>query len=266
MKEFSSLTLIDTHVFIGNWGFRRLRNNTTEAVIKMMDQFGTEKACVASADAILYRDCHQGNKKLREETTSYQERFLLYATINPSYPGWKRDLEQCIHWGFKAIRLYPNYHNYDIDDPEMEHLMVMAEKYGLPVSIPCRVEDRRQQHWLDRVEDIPFTSILEQAEKFPAVRIIVLESVLPYAKGEDIWGRIRNTGLVFELSRMTACLDKNLQVLTEELGAERVLLGTGFPFKTPSAAFLKLQALQLGEGDKSLIAGQNALHIFGVDD
>jgi len=47
-------------------------------------------------------------------------------------------------------------------------------------------------------------------------------------------------------------------VMVDALGADRVLFGTGFPFKTPSPAFLKVQVLDADNDTKGLIAGGNA--------
>jgi len=66
-----------------------------------------------------------------------------------------------------------------------------------------------------------------------------------------------------EISRMSSVLRKEAQTLVESLGSERVLFGTGFPFKAPSPAFLKVQALKAGETVKSQIAGLNARRVFG---
>ena len=262
MKLFEGATMIDCNTFIGHWAFRRLRHNDAAGVLGMMDQFGFERACAASADAILYKDCQAGNEQLFEETAGHLDRFCLYATLNPAYPGWERDLRRCIDLGFSALRLYPQYHAYDLTGPEAGKLLDAAAEAGLPVSIPGRIVDRRQRHWMDTAEDLNPLKVIEVAEAHRSATFLLTEAIVGAPRDSDLWTRIRDLNLYLEISRMTSCLDANLQVALESLGAGRLLLGTGFPFKTPSPAFLKVQLLDASQDDKERIAGLNALHLF----
>lgn len=262
MKYFEDLAIVDCNAFIGNWAFRRLRRNDAAGVLAMMDDFGIERACVASADAILYKDCQAGNEKLYEETREASDRFWLYATLNPAYPGWERDLARCVDFGFKAVRLYPCYHDYKLGSPEAGKLLDAAIEAGLPVSTPCRVVDVRQRHWMDTTDNLDPLELLEAAEAHPKGTYLLTESILSADRDNDLWPRMRALDFYVEMSRMTACLQNNLGVLVEALGADRVLFGTGFPFKTPSPTFLKVQVLEADDEAKSQIAGGNARWLF----
>ena len=261
MNKYATLFgpgIVDAHAFIGNWPFRRLRRNDTAGLIDMMERFGIAKACVASADAVLYRDSHDGNKKLYDETRERADRFLLYATLNPAYAGWQRDLRECVDLGFKALRLYPLYHGYALEGPETLAIIDAATEAGLPVSFQCRIEDARQRHWMDVVDNLEPERVLALAEQRPKATFILLESILGWPRDSDLWKRMHALPFYVELSRMTSVLGKDLEVTAGALGAERVLFGTGFPFKTPSPAFLKLQCLDMDEDAKQQIAGHNA--------
>lgn len=265
MSKFNSIfgaDVIDAHTFIGNWAFRRLRRNDTAGLIGMMDQFGIAKACVASADAILYRDSHDGNKKLYDETRAHAERFLLYATLNPSYAGWQRDLKQCVDLGFKALRLYPIYHGYTLESAECLAIIDAATEAGLPVSFQCRVEDLRQRHRMDVLDNLDPERVLALAEQRPNTTFILLESILSWPRDSDYWKRMHALPFYVEYSRMTSVLGKDIETMVGALGPERVLLGTGFPFKTPSPAFLKLQCLNADDEAKRSIAGTNLQRLF----
>lgn len=260
---FEDLAIIDCNAFLGNWAFRRLRLNDAAGLVAMMDRFRIERACVASADAILYKDCHAGNEKLCEETRESADRFWLYATLNPAYAGWERDLERCVDLGFKALRIYPYYHNYTLDSAEAGELVDAAIEAGLPVSAPCRVVDVRQRHWMDTTENLEPTAFLELAEEHPKGTFVLTEGILNAEPDDELWKRMRAVDFYVEMSRMTSVLGKNIQVMVENLGADRVLFGTGFPFKTPSPAFLKVQALDADDTMKKQIMGTNARHVFG---
>lgn len=257
--------MIDCNAFIGNWAFRRLRRNDAAGLLGMMDSFGIDRACAASADAILYKDCHSGNAKLREETEGHTDRFWLYATLNPVYAGWQKDLDECVQWGFRCVRMYPYYHGYDLAGREAAALIDAAAEAGLPVSVPGRVVDVRQRHWMDTTENLDPVSVLRVAHGHPGTTFILTESIVNWRPESEHWAVASDLPFYVELSRMTAALDKNLQVLVEALGPERVLLGTGFPFKTPSPAFLKVQILDASQEAKEKISAGNAATIFGQD-
>ena len=65
------------------------------------------------------------------------------------------------------------------------------------------------------------------------------------------------------MSRLTSVVDNSLGTVVKELGADRVLFGTGFPFKTPSPAFLKIDLLQEPESVKEALYNGNAFRLFG---
>jgi len=255
--------IIDVNAFLGHYAFRRLRHNRATELLAIMDHFGIARACVASADAILYRDSHMGNVLLREETLPYPERFWCYATINPAYAEWRHDLQECVDWGFKGLRLYPKHHGYSLQDPETARLIGAAAEAGMPVSIPVRVEDPRQRHWLDIEATVSIEEALSTAEGHPAATFILTESVPPLQPDSAIWARMRRVNLYLEMSRMTAVMENSIGFLVQHLGEDRILFGTGLPFKTPSASFLKMQALDAPDDAKQKVFGENARHIFG---
>ncbi|MCP4639474.1 MAG: amidohydrolase family protein [bacterium] len=257
--------MIDVNTFLGNWAFRRLRHNDVDGLLGMMNRFGIARACVASADAILYKDCQEGNKKLHEDTRGHEDRFLLYATINPAYGGWERDLADCVSMGFCAVRMYPYYHGYTMDGPEAAALLDAAAEAGVLVSVPGRVVDMRQRHWMDVIENLDPSDILGVAEKHPDTTLILTECIVAWPDDDDRWKRMADLPVHVEISRMTSCLGRNIQGLVKALGPERVLFGTGFPFKTPSPVFLKLQVLDAEDAAKTRIVEGNAQALFGGD-
>lgn len=254
--------MIDCNTFIGHWPFRRLRQNDVVGLLGMMDQFGIERACAASADAVLFKDSHAGNERLFEETHGHEDRFWLYATLNPCYPGWQRDLAWCVDKGFRALRLYPIYHGYALSGREAGAIIDAAAEAGLPVSVPCRIEDLRQRHWMDVTENVDPLDVLAAAEAHPDADFLLMEAVLSPAGDSDTWRRFQDARVHLEMSRLSNFFGNSLKTALDMLGPDRVLLGTGFPFKTPSPAFLKIQALDADAGTKARITRTNAVHLF----
>ncbi len=118
--EFSAIEgtmSIDVHTYFGHYAFRHLRGNTASGLVSYMDRFGIERAVVASLSGILYKNTQPANEELAAAIAPYRGRFIPFAVINPTYAGWRDDLQACHGLGMKGVRLYPQYHDYKLADP-----------------------------------------------------------------------------------------------------------------------------------------------------
>jgi hypothetical protein len=251
--------MIDVNAYLGHYAFRRLRHNTAASLLALMDSKKIDRAVVSSVAAITYRNAQAGNEEVAEEICSHRDRLIPFAVINPFYAGWQDDLKICHEeFGMTGLRLYPKWHNYSLSDPCCGELVNAATERGMVISIPMRVEDNRQRSWLLNVPDVPLEEIVELVKAHPKARFILLNG-LGYT-GSPL-GR-KNSGLpanyAFELSRLSAVLANEIGQLITNLGAERLMFGTGMPFNYPDPALVKLEVLDATEPDKEKIRGQNA--------
>ena len=251
--------IIDVNAYLGHFAFRRLRNNTANSLLALMDSKRIDKAVVSSADAITYRNAQAGNEDLAQQTKGHRDRLIPFAVINPFYAGWQDDLQICREeLGMAGLRLYPKWHNYQLSDPCCRELIHAATERGMIISIPIRVEDNRQRSWLLNVPDIPLEEIVELVKAHPKARFILLNGI-GYTRSP--LGRKDNglpSNYAIELSRLSAVLANELGQLIANLGADRVMFGTGMPFNYPDPALVKLEVLDAPEPDKDKTRYQNA--------
>jgi len=252
--------IIDFNAYVGQWPFRRLPARSAAEVIDLMDKAGIDVAAVSSLNSTLYADPHEGNLELLDDIKNYGGRFIPLAVLNPGYPGWQDDLEECVNYGFKGIRLYPQYHNYLLANDECLKLVKKASEMSLSVSIPVRLRDGRGRHWMDSARDISLQEVEQLAAKLPNSRIALLES-------RDV----RSTALVkygniyFETSRMTSILGSEIMNLIQSVGASRLVFGSGAPLKYISPALLKIRLLKESEEVKERILWRNASGLLGLE-
>jgi predicted TIM-barrel fold metal-dependent hydrolase len=254
--------IIDSNAYIGHWPFRPLRNNTTQGLIELMDNKGIDKAVVSSIHSIFYKNSHAGNEELAADVRRYEERLIPLAVLNPRYPGWEDDLKTCVEvFGMKGLRLFPYYHDYRLNDPEALQLIEAAAGFSLPVFLPMRVVDMRQRHWFDTTENLLFADIVKVVKRFEdSVTFVIQEGIYPTENhffDEDTPKRV-----FYEISRLTSVYGKNLPQLLEKVGTERILFGTGIPFKYPEPTFLKIALLHLNEEEKAKIFYKNIAEIL----
>lgn len=251
--------IVDVNAYLGHFAFRRLRHNTADSLIALMDCKRIDKAVVSSAAAITYRNAQAGNEDVAEETRGHRDRLIPLAVINPFYAGWQDDLKICHEdFGMTGLRLYPKWHNYSLSSPCCRELIAAATERGMVISIPIRVEDNRQRSWLLNIPDIPLEEIVELVKAHPKSRFILLNG-LGYTSSP--LGRKDNglpSNYAIELSRLSAVLANEIGQLITNLGAERLMFGTGMPFNYPDPALVKLEVLDASEPDKEKIRAQNA--------
>ncbi len=251
--------MIDVSAYLGHFAFRRLRHNTGAGLVRLMDRFGINRAVVSSAAAITYRNAHAGNEEVASEVEAHRSRLIPFGVLNPVYAGWRDDLKACHEqFGMKGLRLYPRWHNYSLADARCRDLVNAAAERRMIVSIPVRVEDRRQQGWLVDIPDVPFEEIAGLVRDCPKARFII-ENVSGIAG--SVLGR-KNNGLpanyAVEISRLTAEFGNEIGQLLANLGGRRVLFGTGMPFHYPGPALAKLDVLDAPEEVKARIRSDNA--------
>ena len=166
--------MIDVHAYLGHFAFRQLRHNTGAGLVRLMDRFGIDRAVVASAAAITYRNPQAGNEEVAAEVEAHRSRLIPFAVLNPAYAGWRDDLKICHEqFGMKGLRLYPRWHRYALTDPRCRELVNAAAERRMVVSIPIRVEDRRQQSWLVDIPDVELEEIAGLIRDCPQARFIM---------------------------------------------------------------------------------------------
>ena len=69
---------------------------------------------------------------------------------------------------------------------------------------------------------------------------------------------------MIEISRLSAVLANEIGQLIADLGADRLVFGTGMPFNYPDPALVKLEVLGASEEDKEKIRWKNAAAWLGA--
>ncbi len=257
--------MIDCNAYLGHFAFRRLRYNTADGLLGLMDSKGIARAVVSSAAAITYRNAHAGNEEVAAEIRAHRDRLIGCAVLNPLYAGWQDDLKACHEeFGMWALRLYPNWHHYKLTDAACLRMIAAASERKMLITIPLRVEDRRQQSWLVDVADVTKDEIAAVVKAAPEARFVLVNGS---GFAGSVLGR-RGNGLpanyAIDISLMRAELENEIGALVETLGPGRVVFGTGMPFHFPDAALLKLQILNATPEVKQQIASGNMARLLGL--
>ena len=268
--------LVDINAYIGHWPYRRLRGNTLKSMLERMDKFGVDKAVVANINGIFYKDTHSANEELHSEMESnkaFIERFIPFATMNPVLPWWEHSLQVSNEeFGMRGIRLYPLYHEYDINDPRCIELVKAARDRQMPISIPLRMIDFRQRSWLDIGEELDLNHVASLVKEVPDAQYIILdtrqingrkitkESLEILKKADILFDTVRSSGVPIK-----GYSGESLNEFIQTYGSEKLAFGTETPFIDYCSPFIRMAVFEeANEEVKKKIWSGNARRMLRI--
>ncbi len=244
------MPLIDTNVHLFRWPFRRLPLDETSALVARLKTNGITEAWAGSYEALLHRDLSALNERLVTECRRH-DILKAVGAINLSLPDWEEDLRRCAEdHHLHAVRVYPNFHGYELTDPRFAMLLGECADRGLILQIAVMMEEERTQHPLVKVPHVntaPLSGLLKQMPKarvilqncFRAVRGRLL---LELAATEQVW---------FDISTLEGMA--GIELLLKQLPPDRLVFGSAAPLYIPESAILKLRESSLSQRQRDSI-------------
>ena len=251
------INMIDINSYIGNWVFRPLPNSSSEDLYNNLTANGIQKALVSSIEGIFYDEPQIANEILFRQIGQFPL-FLPVAVLNPGLSNWEKNLNKCCkEHNIKAIKLYPNYHRYNLNDSNAKDLLLLAGEKDITVIIQMRVQDVRAQNPICIVQDVDFSSVINIAESVVGTRFVfggikwnevqgIADKKLP-----NVWIDISNIEYIDILRRLIKICD-----------IEKILFGTHAPFFEIKSAILKLKEANLSKEEYVSITSVNAQKAF----
>jgi len=272
--------LLDINAYVGHWPFKQLQYNTCSKLLGRMNQYSVDVSVVSNLNGIFYKNTQPANEELAEELNSdsnFNGRFIPFAIINPIYAGWRDDLEICVtRLGMKGIRVFPQYHDYEITDPSFVELVKLARDKGLPVAIDIRMVDSRQRSWMDipvfvpgEKSDIIFKewqlkNIIPIVKEVPDAKYIIVNIANGLRLSDDELELIKNSDILFDTSGRSM---SDLPDLIKKFGKEKFAFGSHAPILDYLSGHLRIEYMndtEAGETTKELIRSGNARRMLGV--
>lgn len=273
--------LLDINAYVGHWPFKQLKYNTCSKLLERMNRFGVDVSVISNINGIFYKNTQSANEELYEEIRSdkrFPERFVPFAVINPIYAGWRDDIENCVtKMGMKGLRVYPQYHDYEITDPSFIELVKIARDKGLPVAIDNRIVDSRQKSWLDIPKFEPreikydiitlewqLRNVIPVIKEVPDAKYIIVNVANGFRLNDEETEIIKKADLLFDTSGRSV---SNLPELIERFGKDKFAFGTYSPILDYLTGLLRIESMSEAEADeetKDLLRSGNAKRMLGV--
>lgn len=250
--------MIDTSAYLGHWPFRKVICSSAGELDALAQKSGVTHMLVASLNALFYKDAMDGNRELAAALSAYQGKTKLMplAVINPLYPAWERDLQECVEkLGFCGLELAPVYHNYKLAEDGVAAFK-RAASLGIPVRINFEFENFRQHSHLDPADlltEQDFTALIEAADT-----TLIVNSALPQSFGLHLVSLIKARGNVFfDFCRLDDFATTSLPDAISLLGINHFCLGTRSPFSYAEPQLVKLCFSLESDAERRAVLSEN---------
>jgi predicted TIM-barrel fold metal-dependent hydrolase len=210
---------------------------------------------LARTAATAFVHCHQG----MTDAVSANDAALALCRERPTlrpcgviHPRdtftWQEEVDRCLAAGVRLFRLYPDQSGWPVDTIFLDLIAEKLRQTGAAVMVeattpglPSRVAERVAG------DDLPV--IFTEARYFPLTELIPIVRRYPNCYIET--GRITSPGGI------ERCVD--------ELGAGRLLYGSGTARYPAWVAWQTLQRAAIAEEDRAAIAWRNAARLLGME-
>lgn len=277
--------LLDINTYTGHWPFKQLQYNTCSKLLERMNKFGVDVSVISNLNGIFYKNTQSANEELNDEINSdkrFRDRIIPFAIINPIYAGWKDDFKICVEkMGMKGLRLFPQYHDYEITDPSLIELVKMARDRGLPVAFDIRMVDSRQRSWMDIPKFNPATdykvdvitkewslkNIIPIVKEVHDAKFIIVNLANSIDLDDEGMELIKKADILFDISGRAIRGDNTLSELLKRFGSDKFAFGSHSPILDYLTARLRIETMSEAEADeatKELLRSGNALRFLGL--
>jgi predicted TIM-barrel fold metal-dependent hydrolase len=231
-------TIIDCNANLGSWPFRKTDYSTPEELVERLARVEIDSAWVTSMDAVMLKNVAADNAPFAEAVAEHDQ-LTAVGTVNPEWPAWEGDLQECADLGMPGVRVNPNYQGWLLTDPVFDALLDAATDLGLFVEVTVRMTDERHHHPLVMVPALSLGGLLDACADHPDATLVVAN-----AKNAEISGVATDAGgplpdqLYFEMSHVESV--GGVKTIADQTGIEHLLFGTHAPYYYPEAATLKV--------------------------
>lgn len=249
--------IIDVHVNLSRWPFRRLPDDEPQRLVAKLKQHGVNQALASSFDGLLHLDIGAVNRRLVRECAEFGQGILTpIGALNLSLPNWEADLEWCARTSaVRGVRIWPGYHNVPLDDPRFDSLCRLCSERDLLLQIVLRLEDARTEHERFTSTAVDVTPLSTLVDRYPKLRVVLINpgrDLRPLDAGE----LAKSEGVFFDIGMVEGA--EGLIRYLEHVPAEQMLFGSHLPFFYFEAASLRLYESNPGERILKMITYENA--------
>lgn len=233
----------DTNCGWGFWPLQRFPWNNVREFEKSLAETGIDEAWVSAIESICFPETETFDLRLARQLPEFP-RLRFVKTVNPLLALWKKEFvsfqgeEMCP----VAIKVFPNYHDYAVE--RLGGVAEFAAEHHLPVLVPVRVNDERNQPVFMQVPPVKVDEVLALASRHR-------ETVFLIQNAQNSELRVLKDSAPNVLCD-AAFVDGYdcIKEVGEMIGGHRLVFGSHAPFLYPLAAEWKVSRTTLPGADR----------------
>ncbi|MBX7120951.1 MAG: amidohydrolase [Opitutaceae bacterium] len=250
--------IFDVNCYLGTWPFSLVPEMSADQLAKHLARAGVDAAAVSPLAAVFQPEPMPANRALFAALRG-KRRFVPLPVVNPTLANWKEQLEECAAApGVRAVRLYPNYHDYRLSRRTLRPFVDALARHRLQLVITARIEDERHRYFALRIKGVPVADLTAFLKANP--RTVPLVTGL--SVNEAIQLAADNENFLADIS-----YQENVELaamLRGKLSTSRLMFGSLTPLVSVSAQTGKLSAPDFSAAERRRIASTNAARFFST--
>ncbi len=236
---------IDANCVFGFWPKRKI-DSSLDSLILRMDKAGIDRALVSSLHGI-YNNFSEANEQTFTACEKLTERLIPVATVNPqSYYGVNEEIDRIVEKGCKIVRFWPHEQEWHIGQRHITKMLDKISQTDLAIMLPS-------------TESV--TAIGDFAKDID--NPVILETIRAYVQVAEIIAVASEVDNLYVETHMAGNIS-SFEILVEEIGAERLIFGSGAPFHSVSTSIMPIEMSDMSDENKSKIFSDNIKGILGL--
>jgi uncharacterized protein len=242
----TAVRIIDAHAHAGPYSLFFIPRSSPREMTEVMDRCGVSTALIA-ANLAIQLDAAAGNDVTARAVSDNPGRMLGYVVVNP----WQDPEAELARWQddprFVGVKIHPDLHHYPLTAPRYSPVWEYAERTARPVLTHTWLGSAYNDLW----------HVSAVAQRYPRAQIIAGHAgVRREGIDEAIALARRHANVHLEIcgSRGHGAL---ILRMTGELGPDRVMYGSDFPFIDMRTSLGRVVFAGLDEAAAAMVLGGN---------
>ncbi|MDY6761772.1 MAG: amidohydrolase family protein [Candidatus Nanohaloarchaea archaeon] len=233
---------IDAHTHVGD--DRGGIAATVEDLEELLDTYisGAVVFCMDEVDGI-----PAGNRRI-QEIVADDDRLAGLFRLDPA----EHDPADIVDAGWASgVKLHPRSQDFTLEG--VDRYLAVAEEHGLPVLVHTGLEEGEGSH--------P-SSVLDAAERRPDLRFVAAHTTKGYYFQSSAFQERMQQRDNVSIEISLHCTPLGVEVLVDDLGADRVLFGSDAPYGHPLPVQKNVELADIPDEAGAKVAGKNAERLF----
>lgn len=244
----------DMHGHMGSHYAIHFYRHTPELMAEHLRKAGVKHLAFSHHHVIMG---NMRNAAVAEICKRFPDLYRMYVGIVPAFPeNIKEDLAMFDQWTPYAIGLkfLPDYYRIPVTDKRWEPALKFADERKLPILV----------HTWGSSQYDGGPVMLEVAQKYPNAKFFLGHSLYGNWEYAERLVKETNNNVWLELTAIPG-ERKNIEMLVEKVGSERILFGTDLPWFDEFQGIGGVLSADISDDDKRNILCRNAETILGKD-